>query len=51
MGKRIPNLTTEARIKLETNRPVTLGAAKRMEGIDAATLMVLYHHIKSKNNN
>jgi len=39
-------LSTEARQRLETTRPRTLGAASRLEGVTAAAVLQLMRHVK-----
>ncbi|CAG8613050.1 5927_t:CDS:10, partial [Paraglomus occultum] len=46
---RIHNLSTEARTKLKTIRPPTLGAAKRVEGMTPASLIVLLKYVQRQN--
>ena len=42
----VGSLSTEAREKLETARPATLGAAARISGITPAALVALLRHVK-----
>eukprot|EP00037_Helgoeca_nana_P023480 m.243764 g.243764 ORF g.243764 m.243764 type:complete len:686 (+) comp26365_c0_seq10:106-2163(+) len=42
----IPWLSNEARERLETVRPATLGAASRLEGVTSAAVLQLMQHVK-----
>jgi tRNA uridine 5-carboxymethylaminomethyl modification enzyme len=44
----LPGLSNEARHKLQTHRPRTIGHASRIEGITPATLTLLVAHIRSR---
>ncbi|KAF9947945.1 Mitochondrial Translation Optimization [Modicella reniformis] len=42
----IPNLSNENRSKLERQRPATLGAAKRLEGMTPTSILELLKHVQ-----
>ncbi len=44
----IGNLSAELKLKLEKNRPATLGAASRIPGMTPAALIALLRHVKRK---
>lgn len=44
----IGNLSAELKLKLEKNRPATLGAAARIPGMTPAALIALLRHVKRK---
>ncbi len=46
---KIGGLSTEVREKLQRYKPLTLGAAKRIQGITPAAIMSIIIHLKSKN--
>lgn len=45
----IPSISNEARLKLSQQRPATLGAASRIQGITPAAVMILLAYIKNSN--
>ncbi|KAI8050489.1 putative MTO1 protein [Syncephalis plumigaleata] len=44
------NLSKETKEKLKRVRPTTLGAAKRIEGIDPASVLLLLRHVQKRTN-
>jgi tRNA uridine 5-carboxymethylaminomethyl modification enzyme len=44
----VDGLSTEARERLESTRPVTMGQASRLEGITSATISLLLIHMKKR---
>ena len=44
----VPGLSSEVRARLAANRPVSLGAAARMEGMTPAALAALSHHLRRR---
>ena len=44
----VTGLSTEARQRLESSRPVTLGHASRLEGVTPATVSLLLIHLRKR---
>ena len=44
----VTGLSTEARQRLESARPVTLGHASRLEGVTPSTVSLLLIHLKKR---
>ena len=48
---KVPNLASEARQKLEQVRPISVGQASRISGVNPADISILLIYLKKGNKN